>query len=214
MKLFAAKGAENIAERGEADASDDFEGTYEEWREHMWSDLAAYFNLDIENSEENASTLSLQFVDSVADMPLAKMHRAFSANVVASKELQKPGSARSTRHLEIELPKEASYQEGDHLGVIPRNYEGIVNRVATRFGLDASQQIRLEAEEEKLAHLPLGKTVSVEELLHTWSFKILVTRTQLRAMAAKTVCPPHKVELEVLLEKARRIKEQVLKQNV
>ena len=76
-ETLAAKGAENIAERGEADASDDFEGTYEEWREHMWSDVAAYFNLDIENSEDNKSTLSLQFVDSAADMPLAKMHGAF-----------------------------------------------------------------------------------------------------------------------------------------
>nr|1BVY_F Chain F, PROTEIN (CYTOCHROME P450 BM-3) [Priestia megaterium] len=63
-ETLAAKGAENIADRGEADASDDFEGTYEEWREHMWSDVAAYFNLDIENSEDNKSTLSLQFVDS------------------------------------------------------------------------------------------------------------------------------------------------------
>ncbi|MEK4754077.1 cytochrome P450 [Priestia sp. FSL R5-0597] len=208
-ETLAAKGAENIAERGEADASDDFEGTYEEWREHMWSDVAAYFNLDIENSEDNKSTLSLQFVDSAADMPLAKMHGAFSANVVASKELQKPGSERSTRHLEIELPKEVSYQEGDHLGIIPRNYEGIVNRVTTRFGLDASQQIRLEAEEEKLAHLPLGKTVSVEELLQYMEIQDPVTRTQLRAMAAKTVCPPHKVELEALLEK-QAYKEKVL----
>ncbi|MDN4523983.1 bifunctional cytochrome P450/NADPH--P450 reductase [Fictibacillus fluitans] len=212
-ETLAAKGAENIADRGEADASDDFDGAYEDWRESMWSDLADYFNLDIENGEENKSTLSLQLVDGAIDGPLAKMHDAFSAKVTVSKELQQPGSERSTRHLEIELPSGTAYHEGDHLGIIPRNYEGLIHRAAARFGLDVSQQLRLNAEEEKLAHLPLDQTVSVEELLQYVELQDPVTRTQLRAMAAKTVCPPHKVELEALLEK-QAYKEHVLQKRV
>lgn len=211
-KTLAAKGAERLADRGEADASDDFEGTYEEWREQMWSDLAAHFNLDIENQENTQSTLSLQLVESTAEMPLAKMHDAFTGKVVVNKELQQ-NSERSTRHLGIQLPEGVAYHEGDHLGVIPRNSEALIHRAATRFNLDPAQQLRLDAQEEKLAHLPLGRTLSVKELLHYVELQEPATRAQLRAMAAKTVCPPHKVELEALLEK-QAYKEHVLQKRL
>lgn len=206
-------GAQRLTDRGEADASDDFEGAYEEWKEHLWHDLADAFGLEMPEKEENTTSLTLEFIDGSLQMPLAKQHHAFNATVVSNKELQQPCSARSTRHVEVQLPEGVTYQEGDHLGLIPKNYPELVNRVLTRFGLDGSTLIRLQAEEEKLSHLPLNRTVTIEELLQFVELQEPVTRQQLRAMAAKTVCPPHKVELEALLEK-EVYKEQVLQKRL
>ncbi|MED0906268.1 bifunctional cytochrome P450/NADPH--P450 reductase [Bacillus nitratireducens] len=206
---LAIKGAERLTERGEGDASDDFEEAYEEWREQLWNDVADYFNLDIKGNETSASTLSFEYVGSGAVATLTKMHSTFTAQVDKNKELQQPCSARSTRHLEISLPSNVTYKEGDHLGVIPLNYPELVNRVLTRFQLNGSHFIRLTSDNKKLVHLPLGRTVSINELLQFVELQEPVTRHQLRVMAAKTVCPPHKIELEALLEK-HVYKEQVL----
>ncbi|HDX9660380.1 TPA: cytochrome P450 [Bacillus toyonensis] len=206
---LAIKGAERLTERGEGDASDDFEEAYEEWREQLWNDVADYFNLDIKGNETSASTLSFEYVGSGAVATLTKVHSTFTAQVDKNKELQQPCSGRSTRHLEISLPSNVTYKEGDHLGVIPINYPELVNRVLTRFHLNGSHFIRLTSDNKKLVHLPLGRTVSINELLQFVELQEPVTRHQLRAMAAKTVCPPHKIELEALLEK-HVYKEQVL----
>ncbi|PED20396.1 bifunctional cytochrome P450/NADPH--P450 reductase [Bacillus toyonensis] len=206
---LAIKGAERLTERGEGDASDDFEEAYEEWREQLWNDVADYFNLDIKGNETSASTLSFEYVGSGAVATLTKVHSTFTAQVDKNKELQQPCSGRSTRHLEISLPSNVTYKEGDHLGVIPINYPELVNRVLTRFQLNGSHFIRLTSDNKKLVHLPLGRTVSINELLQFVELQEPVTRHQLRAMAAKTVCPPHKIELEALLEK-HVYKEQVL----
>ncbi|PFI47421.1 NADPH--cytochrome reductase [Bacillus cereus] len=206
---LAKKGAERLTERGEGDASDDFEEVYEEWREQIWIDVADYFNLDIKGNETSASTLSFEYVGSGAVATLAKVHPTFTAKVDKNKELQQLCSARSTRHLEISLPSNVTYKEGDHLGVIPRNYPELVNRVLTRFQLDGSHFIRLTSDNKKLVHLPLGRTVSINELLQFVELQETVTRNQLRAIAAKTVCPPHKKELEELLDK-KVYKERVL----
>ena len=49
-------------------------------------------------------------------------------------------SKRSTRHIEIALPKGITYQEGDHLCVLPRNNRAKVQRVLRRFGLNDNDQ--------------------------------------------------------------------------
>ena len=58
--------------------------------------------------------------------------------VLANTELQNRTGAnasdRSTRHIEIQLPANASYRVGDHLSVVPRNDPVLVDSVARRFG--------------------------------------------------------------------------------
>ncbi|PES61577.1 NADPH--cytochrome reductase [Bacillus cereus] len=208
-ELLAKKGAERLTERGEGDASDDFEEVYEGWREQLWSDIADHFRFEIEESETSEHTLSIKFVDSEAETKFGKMYPTFTTKVIKNKELQQPCSSRSTRHLELHLPNNVTYEEGDHLGVIPKNYPELVNRVISRFQLNGANYIRLTGDNVKLGHLPLNRTVSINELLQFVELQEPVTRNQLRAMVAKTVCPPHKIELEALLEK-HVYKEQVL----
>ncbi|TYR80465.1 cytochrome P450 [Priestia megaterium] len=207
---LANKGAECLIERGEADASHDFDGAYEEWRDQLWIDLADYFELHVETNETDTPSLSLTFVDGTADTPLAKTHQAFTTTVLTNDELQQPCSQRSTRHIEIALPQGITYKEGDHLGVIPKNHKQLVERALTHFHLNGSKIIQLKAETETLSHLPINQTVSLYDLCANFvELQQPVTRTQLRALIAKTVCPPHKFELETLLEKDN-YKEKVL----
>ncbi|MGG5741514.1 MULTISPECIES: bifunctional cytochrome P450/NADPH--P450 reductase [Bacillus cereus group] len=208
-ELLAKKGAVGLTGRGEGDASDDYGEVYEEWREQLWNDIADHFRLDIEESETSDYTLSIKFVGSEAETTLAKMHPTFTTKIIKNEELQQPCSLRSTRHLELSLPNNVTYKEGDHLGVIPRNYPELVNRVLSRFQLNGADYIHLTGDNANLAHLPLNRTILIKELLQFVELQEPVTRNQLRAMIAKTVCPPHKMELEALLEK-QVYKEQVL----
>lgn len=199
---MAEKGATSIALRGEGDASDDFEGQYEAWEEELWSKLAETFDLDLEgDTGQTSNALTVEFVDGVTSTPLAKDHKAFTARVSQNKELQGETSERSTRHLDIQLPAGVSYKEGDHLGLIPQNNQELVDRVLRRFSLDGKTFMVLSGSSGKTAHLPLDHPVSISDLMtHYVELQEPATRAQIRELAANTTCPPHKVELEDLLQ--------------
>jgi cytochrome P450/NADPH-cytochrome P450 reductase len=212
---LAQKGATRFSERGEADASGDFEEQFDQWKHRMWLDAAKAFGLELnDNVEKVRNTLSLQFVKGLGGSPLAQKYEAVNASVVESRELQSADSDRSTRHIEIALPQGASYQEGDHLGVLPSNSRENVNRILKRFGLNGNDQVILTASGRSEAHLPLDRPVSLYDLL-SYSVEVqeAATRAQLRELASFTVCPPHKVELEALMEEGI-YEEQVLKKRI
>ncbi|WP_110114279.1 cytochrome P450 [Bacillus sp. CGMCC 1.16541] len=194
------KGATRISPSGYGDASEDFEGDYEKWTEALWPNLAEALNLEFHDGDTSTSSLSMKLVSGVSDTPLAHTHDAFTAVVKQNRELQHANSERSTRHIELTLPEGAMYQEGDHLGVIPQNADDLVKRVLSRFGLDHQQYVVLE-DDGSSTHLPIEKPVRLGELLANYvELQEPATRAQIRAIAAQTVCPPHVVELEQLLE--------------
>ncbi|WP_371018154.1 bifunctional cytochrome P450/NADPH--P450 reductase [Pseudalkalibacillus sp. JSM 102089] len=198
---LSQKGAKRMAETGFGDASDDFEGDYEKWEATLWPNLAEAMNIELnENNAEN-SAISMSFVSGVSDTPLARTHHAFTAIINRNVELQHTESGRSTRHIELMLPDGASYQEGDHVGILPQNSDNMVNRVLERFSLNGHDHVLLTGDSGKAAHLPTDKPVKLQELLSSYvELQEPATRSQIRALAAHTVCPPHVVELEQLLE--------------
>ncbi|SCW52892.1 cytochrome P450 / NADPH-cytochrome P450 reductase [Paenibacillus tianmuensis] len=212
---LAEKGATRFSLRGEADASGDFEKQFEGWKSQMWTDAMKTFDLKLnENAEKERSTLNIQFVSGFAETPLAQSYDAVHATVAENRELQQSGSGRSTRHIEIELPEEVTYQEGDHLGVFPSNKKENVGRILRRFGLNEKEQVILTASGVSASHLPLDRPVSLFDLLsHTMELQEAATRAQIREVAAFTVCPPHKRELEALLEEGT-YEEQILKKRI
>ncbi|WP_412103374.1 bifunctional cytochrome P450/NADPH--P450 reductase [Rossellomorea aquimaris] len=211
---LAEKGAVRFSERGEGDASGDFEGQLEQWKERMWADAVETFGLKIENDGKERNSLSMEFVSGIGGSPLAKTYEAVNTSILANHELQSSESDRSTRHIEVSLPEGLSYKEGDHLGVLPKNSSKNVNRVLKRFGLKGNDQVMLSASGRSADHLPLDRPVSLDDLLsHCVEVQEPATRAQLREMAGYTVCPPHKKELEVLLEE-EVYREQVLKKRV
>ncbi|PZD97355.1 NADPH--cytochrome reductase [Paenibacillus sambharensis] len=197
-------GAVRITQRGDGDASADFEQDLDAWRAGLWNGLAERFGF-VRHEEQMAGSpggsLSIQLVQQgPASSPVAAAYQAVPAAVLANRELQSPASGRSTRHIEIALPQELSYQEGDHLGILPSNRSELIDAVMRRFGMEPNSYIKLEADGERLSHLPLGMPVRAGELLGSCvELQEPATRAQLKALAEFTVCPPHKRELESLL---------------
>ncbi|OAB40482.1 NADPH--cytochrome reductase [Paenibacillus antarcticus] len=212
---LSLKGATRFSERGEGDASGDFELNIEEWRGRMWTDLMKAFDLKFDHKvETERNSLNVQFVSGIAGAPLAQTYDAVHATVIENRELQSTDSDRHTRHIEITLPEGVTYQEGDHLGVLPSNGTVNVNRILQRFGLSRSDQVILSASGRSAAHLPLDRPVSLYELLsHSVEVQEPASRAQLRELASYTSCPPHKRELEALLEEGT-YKEEVLMKRI
>lgn len=212
---LAEKGATRFSGRGEGDVSGDFEGQLDEWKKSMWADAIKAFGLELnENADKERSTLSLQFVRGLGESPLARSYEASHASIAENRELQSADSDRSTRHIEITLPPDVEYQEGDHLGVLPKNSQTNVSRILHRFGLKGTDQVTLSASGRSAGHLPLGRPVSLHDLL-SYSVEVqeAATRAQIRELAAFTVCPPHRRELEELSAEGV-YQEQILKKRI
>jgi cytochrome P450/NADPH-cytochrome P450 reductase len=144
----------------------------------------------------------------MAVTPLVETYDAHAAEVLENRELHDEGSERSTRHLEIKLPDGITYREGDHLGVLPQNPPELVERVLHRYGFTGTEHLVLDTSGRSAAHLPLQRPVNLYDLLsHSVELQEAATRAQLRELAAYTVCPPHKKELEALLDEAVYMKE-------
>ncbi|MFD7522943.1 bifunctional cytochrome P450/NADPH--P450 reductase [Paenibacillus chitinolyticus] len=214
-ELLASKGGQRLAGRGEGDASGEFEKQLDDWREALWPDVMKALGLELaEISEKEKSSLSLQFVSGFAGTPLAESYDAVHALIVGNTELHHEGSGRSTRRIEVKLPEGVTYRVGDHLGVLPRNSRESVERVLRRFGLQGSDHLILSGSGRSAAHLPLDRPVSLDDLLgHSVDLQEAATRAQLRELAGCTACPPHKRELEALLEEDA-YREQVWKKRV
>jgi cytochrome P450/NADPH-cytochrome P450 reductase len=112
------------------------------------------------------------------------------------------------------LPDGMKYQEGDHIGVLPSNSTANVDRILRRFRLNGNDQLILSANGRNPVHLPLGRPVNLRDLLkHSVELQDPATRAQLRILANFTVCPPHKRELESMLEEGT-YNQSVLRQRI
>ncbi|MEZ0481099.1 bifunctional cytochrome P450/NADPH--P450 reductase [Planococcus sp. SSTMD024] len=197
---LSATGAKKLIGRGEGDASEDFDGELEKWQQALWPALAEQFGLDLETNAQASNQLSMEFISGVSHTPSARAYDAFTAVISGNDELLKTAD-RSTRHVEIELPEGAAYQEGDHLGVLPENSRELVERVLTRFGLKGEEHVVLEGSAGRANHLPTGQPVQLAQLLASYvELQEPATRAQLRELAKSNPCPPHKQELEQMVE--------------
>lgn len=201
-ELMAAKGAQRVAALGEGDLSGDFENQVEAWREELWPTVIRTLGLAVNvTAKKTPPALSMQVVDGGMETPLAGSYNAYYAKIVMNRELQQGAEERSTRHIEIKLPAGVTYREGDHLGVFARNRKELVGRALQRFHLNGNDHVMLTTTGLSMAHLPLDHPVKLFELLScSVELQDAATRAQLRELAAATECPPHKRELEALLE--------------
>ena len=194
-------GAHRFMARGEGDASLDFEAQLISWKTQFWPTLSKAMGIDLpgEGDRPRLKTLRLEMV-SEGTSPLADLYKATRAKVIKNIELQDAKSPRSTKHIELALPKEMTYQVGDHLGVIPQNSPEQIDRAIKRFSLSKSTKVILHATGTRAEHFPLEKPVLVSDLLRdTVELQEPATRGMLREMVATTHCPPHKKELESFL---------------
>ena len=197
-------GAKRIYQRGEGDASDDFDGQFQAWYQPLWGALAQALALDLNVNTAQRPAFEIEVISGVAPLnPFVASFGAQAMKIVANQELNvKDGSypsKRSTRHVELALPEGVVYSAGDHLGIIGRNHETVVGRVLARFGLDRSTKVRLHRNDARKTNLPIEEPVLAFDLLSDYvELQDVATRTQIKIMAEHTQCPPDKKKLLAL----------------
>lgn len=78
----------------------------------------------------------------------------FKAKLIASRVLNKPGSAKETRHIEISLEGSGlTYEVGDALGVVPANCPTLVSEILESLGCDGEEAVpNADGVESSLRH--------------------------------------------------------------
>jgi cytochrome P450/NADPH-cytochrome P450 reductase len=213
---LAALGAERLYARGEGDAREDFDGQFQAWHEPLGGTLAKALDVELAAAAPGqAAHLEVETVESGDASPLGDSLGARAMRIAVNRELHiKTGpdaSPRSTRHLELELPEGVVYRAGDHLGVLPRNADAMVQRVAARFGLDPAASIRLRPAAGRKTFLPVDRPIPVGRLLGDYvELQDPATRRQIQEMAAGTECPWTRPRLSAFTEDEARYREEVL----
>ncbi|WP_462409965.1 cytochrome P450 [Neobacillus sp. Marseille-QA0830] len=83
----------------------------------------------------------------------------------------------------------------------PANPASLVERVLHRFGLDKDTLMILTGNPQDYHHLPLHFPIRAWDLLsYSVNAQTTATLEQIQELAEHTVCPPHKKELEALLQ--------------
>ncbi|MHC1562294.1 bifunctional cytochrome P450/NADPH--P450 reductase [Actinomycetospora sp. C-140] len=185
-----AKGGARVYPRGEGDARGDFDAQFEDWYGGLWDALGAALGLDAASTATAAGgpRLSVVLEQRRTASPVLQSYRGQAATVRINRELTAragtPGG-RSVRHLEIAMPAGATYGTGDHLGVLPRNPIGLVNRTIARFRLDGGQFVTLTASGSAPTHLPVGEPYPLLAILAGCvELQDVASRAGLAAMAA------------------------------
>ncbi len=205
--LMSSHGARRLLDRASGDAAGDLEAHFDGWGSAIWPVLDAELGLDglVDDhvQEEDAglapSLYEVEVVDEQRNV-FADQWNAKPMEIVVNRELQSPGSPRSTRHIEVRLPPGVRYATGDHLGVLPCNSPGLVARALKRIGADAGTRIKIHQRADGVAHLPLNEAVSLARLLENYvELQEVCTRSQLRRLLPLAQCPPDRELIEGVL---------------
>ena len=89
----------------------------------------------------------------------------YLARVLKTVNLNRPGSDKETRHVEIALGDDGpTYSVGDSLGVYPDNCEMLVENVITRLGRRGNEAVRLASGEETSLRIALLRDYCLSEV--------------------------------------------------
>jgi cytochrome P450/NADPH-cytochrome P450 reductase len=202
---FKELGAESFYNIGSCDADADFDASAESWMKGLWSSLGNAFGVSEAKQTQDERRFTVELVNfagaahhAIQSNIYPLQEASFPAIVRRNDELQSHDSERSTRHIEIELPRGVSYRAGDHLGVFPENPSALVERVSARAGLRATDVVILQ-DKTQSGRLPCGVPIMVRDLL-TYHVDLSgpLSRKELRTLASACPCPPEKMAIEAL----------------
>lgn len=214
-----AHGALRVHPRGEGNAAGDFDADYRAWHGGLWADLASALDLPPEVASEAPAEarLSITLTNRQVTNPVIVSYSAHPALVRENRELVPVDGGRrerSVRHLEIALPAAATYQTGDHLGVLPRNSYDTIRRVMARFELDAGQWMTIIPNSGSHTHLPIDEPTPVLGVLGCCvELQDVAGREALAVLARHTEDPAQRAALEGMVgddeESGARYRERV-----
>ncbi|MFF4219416.1 bifunctional cytochrome P450/NADPH--P450 reductase [Streptomyces nondiastaticus] len=205
---LTAAGATPLLERGAADASGDFAGAVDRWTGDLWTALLERYGDPVPHAaaaaaehEEDPGLYELHDTTESVTGALAARHGVRPMRVLDAYELVDTDHelGRSKRFLRLRLPDGVTYRTGDHLAVLPRNPDTLVQRVADRFGLDLARTVRLHARRRNRNTLPVDRPLTLRRLLTDFvELQDPATRDQVAVLAEHTACPPEKRPLAEL----------------
>lgn len=198
---FEATGAQRLVPMGAADTEGDFDGQVGAFLTGLWKALGA------EGGEARATGLSLTMVDTRDARAAVLPDQAVAMTILANDELVRPADGLfdtaashprgSTRLIRIGLPEGAAYEAGDHIAIYARNPKAQVDLAIERLGVPGAMQLVLSGSSGRFRHLPLGRTVTVRQLLTDFvEIQDPMPRRALEAALAVTQCPHTRAKLE------------------
>jgi len=225
-QALAAHGAERIYTHGEGDVSDDFDDQFRTWSGPLWPALAAAVGVAVESAEgvDTGHRYEVEVVaEPTAASPFRTEYGARAFTIHTNRELhRKDGpnpSPRSTRHIEVTLSDGVAYLPGDYLGVLPRNSDDLIRRVAARFKLEPTARLRIVNNSTARSFLPVDQPIEVATLLRSYlDVQDVATRSQIQVLAEYAECPPERQKLLALAgdepESAARYRQEILERHI
>ncbi|OBZ91248.1 hypothetical protein A0J61_00693 [Choanephora cucurbitarum] len=161
-------GADRFFSNGEGNADTDMDAQFSEWCAHFWTYTLDSYGIKASESKpilpafasaiaNHKSVVEVKFIEPSNKEALQAAEINYygepKAVLHTNRELQKEGSPRSTRHLEIDISQLAPvgdkgllYNPGDHLEIMPENEPITVEAIALNFGwnLDSAFEINQE----------------------------------------------------------------------
>ncbi len=89
----------------------------------------------------------------------------FTARILKTENLNRPGSEKETRHVEIDLgPDGPTYSVGDSLGVFPENCDALAEDLIKVLGASGDEPVRLEDGHETSLRIALLRDLCLSEV--------------------------------------------------
>ncbi len=140
-----ALGAKRLVPRGECDV--DYEAAAKTWGESLWQKLGnGSANGTAQNENNSAATISVTSGEKVTSATLTfDKKNPFPAKLLKNLPLNRAGSGKEVRHLEILLGHSGlTYEVGDALGVIPENCPELVAKILATIGATGDEPAFVE----------------------------------------------------------------------
>ncbi|MCO6006948.1 cytochrome P450 [Actinoallomurus purpureus] len=201
-----AAGATPLIDRGEVDASGDFDGMASAWMSTLWATLAEEYAAD--TTDDGAPRYQVRLLTEADVRPAIVSEHAYPLTVVANEELVGDPTGLwdfriepprpSARSITVELPDGVGYTTGNHLAVFAKNDPALVARALDRLGVDRDQVLRVDQPGAGgRTHLPVGVPVTAGLLLTEFlELQDVATRSQMGILVEHTACPRTRSRLE------------------
>ncbi|KAM0162476.1 hypothetical protein ACHAPG_001840 [Botrytis cinerea] len=202
---MAEFGSLRLVHRGISDAANgDLPGDFDDWlNKTFWPKISR-------GSKSQGAALETGMHLEISTQPGVTSLRQDVQDgvVVEAKVLTAPGTPEK-RHLEIELPPDASYESGDYLAVLPVNSNQNVRRVMKVFGLAWDSTIIIKG--QSLGTLPLDTPLSIRDILAGYvELFEPVSRKILQTMANSATDQDSKQQLAAMSRDSETYEKQVL----
>ena len=200
---FEKTRAQRLVPLGEADTEGDFDGQVSAFLKGLWEALGA------KGEQAKASGLSLTMVDTRDARAAVLPDQAVPMEIASNVELVKPADGlfdttkkaprTSTRLIRVKLPEGMSYRTGDHVAIYAKNPKAQVDLAIERLGVPGAMQLVLSGASGRFRHLPLGRTVTVRQLLTDFvEIQDPMPKRAIEAALAVTRCPHTRAALEAM----------------